>query len=520
MNEYRIHRWADNWEAQSDTLPSMTWLLDDPAGLRAAIKMEYGAEVRVMATGDFRRALARQTAAMRTDQPAQRRTEAWAHQLAAYHFAIDKPATVLDMFMGTGKSKVAIDLLQNWSGVRRVLIVCPPSVIPAWSRQFDLHALPRFDLVPLTRGSAKNAELVAKELLIPRRSRTLVFVTNIEAFWRGKFFDVLMEAQLDVLIWDELHKLKAPNGKASKRAKLLAASVPRRLGLTGTLMPHSPMDIYGQFRAIDTEIFGTTVTAFRNHYAIWEKRGNIPVPLPIRFIHQEEMRERIARITYHVGKDVLSDLPQELDVVVDIILPPGAMKIYKEVEHHFYAQIENKEVTIANGLVKILRLQQLAAGFVKTDDDVEIEVHDAKREALHDLLEGMGGEAVTVFCRFRADLAAVHSVCGRLRISSSELSGPRKELGAWQAGETQVLAVQVQSGGLGIDLTRARYQIYFTQTHAMGDYDQSRARIHRPGQTRPVTYYHFVARGTVDVKIRRALANKRKVVDEVLYGKS
>ena len=53
----------------------------------------------------------------------------------------------------------------------------------------------------------------------------------------------------------------------------------------------------------------------------------------------------------------------------------------------------------------------------------------------------------------------------------------------------------------------------------MGDYDQSRARIHRPGQTRPVTYYHFVARGTVDVKIRRALANKRKVVDEVLYGK-
>ena len=84
------------------------------------------------------------------------------------------------------------------------------------------------------------------------------------------------------------------------------------------------------------------------------------------------------------------------------------------------------------------------------------------------------------------------------------------------AGEATVLAVQIQSGGEGIDLTRAAYCAYYSIGHSLGDYDQSLARIHRPGQTRPVVYYHLTASATVDVAVYDALDKKRNVIDAVL----
>ena len=33
-------------------------------------------------------------------------------------------------------------------------------------------------------------------------------------------------------------------------------------------MPHSPLDIYAQFRFLDPDVYGTRVTAFRAQYAI------------------------------------------------------------------------------------------------------------------------------------------------------------------------------------------------------------------------------------------------------------
>jgi len=90
------------------------------------------------------------------------------------------------------------------------------------------------------------------------------------------------------------------------------------------------------------------------------------------------------------------------------------------------------------------------------------------------------------------------------------------ELKRWQAGDAPVLAVQIDSGGVGIDLTRARYAIYYSLGFSLGSYEQSLARIHRPGQTRPVEYIHLLARGTVDEKVMAALRTRADVVNSVL----
>jgi SNF2 family DNA or RNA helicase len=204
-------------------------------------------------------------------------------------------------------------------------------------------------------------------------------------------------------------------------------------------------------------------------------------------------------------------------VTYECELSPEALRVYLELEKDFVAEVRDGRVTAANAMVKLLRLQQVAGGWVKTDDGQYRRVDSAKQNLLADTFEDIGaGEPVVVFCRFHADLNAVHEAAKTAGFQSLELSGRRDELKRWQEGEAQVLAVQISAGGVGVDLTRARYSIYYSLSFSLGEYDQALSRVHRPGQTRPVEHIHLVARNTVDRKIMRALEKRAEVVEAVL----
>jgi SNF2 family DNA or RNA helicase len=80
--------------------------------------------------------------------------------------------------------------------------------------------------------------------------------------------------------------------------------------------------------------------------------------------------------------------------------------------------------------------------------------------------------------------------------------------------------VQIQAGGLGIDLTRSCYCFFYSLGSSLGDYEQAKSRLHRQGQTRNVTYYHILAlcdgQKTADHKVYRALDRKENVAQAVL----
>ena len=67
-----------------------------------------------------------------------------------------------------------------------------------------------------------------------------------------------------------------------------------------------------------------------------------------------------------------------------------------------------------------------------------------------------------------------------------------------------------------MDLTLARYAIYYSLGFSLGDYSQSMARLHRPGQTHPVEYIHILASGTVDEMVMEALATRKAVIEHIL----
>ncbi len=295
----------------------------------------------------------------------------------------------------------------------------------------------------------------------------------------------------------------------------------QRVGLTGTPFPHSPLDIFAQYRFLDARIFGHSFTRFRARYGVM---GGWQGKQVVAYQNTEELAERFRSIAYECGADVVS-LPETVDTTRTVVLGAHAARLYAQVARDFWAGVESGEITASNALTRMLRLQQITGGSVGLDldagerpQDRRVEhVDTAKQDALRSVLEDLPeGEPVVVFARFTADLDAIHAAAKAAGAESWELSGRRRELEAWQHGAASVLAVQVQAGGVGVDLTRARVCVYYSLGFSLGEYLQSRKRTHRPGQTRSVLYVHLVAEGTIDEQVYRALEARQSVIEAVL----
>jgi len=237
----------------------------------------------------------------------------------------------------------------------------------------------------------------------------------------------------------------------------------------------------------------------------------------IGYQNQDEMHDKFYSIAYRADRDVL-ELPDAIHNTREVELDPKTMKIYKNLEKDFYSWIaEDKEVTIRNALAKILRLQQVTSGHIPSDEGEILTVGTEKAEALAELFEDISAdEPIVVFCRFRHDLDMIIQTAQKIGRTVCELSGRCNQLAEWQEGKYSVIAVQIQAGGVGVDLTRACYCVYYSVGHSLGDYEQSLARIHRPGQERTVFYYHLVASGTIDEKVYKSLHDKKDIVQAIL----
>jgi len=449
------------------------------------------------------------------------RTSPWRHQLEAYRFCLEHferglRGLLLAMMMGTGKTLVAIMLLL-WLRAQRVMIVPPKRVIQVWVTELERHIGVPVVVVALgddVASVAKKRELAEEKLkLAEARGVPFIAIINYDSVWREPFASWAEKLQWDFVIADEAHRVKAPGGKASLFFKRLAKRALHRLGLSGTPMPHGHTDLYAIFRFLDISIFGPSFNAFKQNYCVMGgyQRKQIVAPK-----NMEDFNARMNRITFRVGKDVL-DLPPQTHVTYTCEMGSEAARVYKDLEEDFVARVLDGQVTAANAMVKLLRLQQVTGGWVKTDEGHYHRIDSAKQKLLEDTLEDIGGEEpVAVFCRFHADLDAVHEAAKSLGYTSLELSGRRDELKQWQDARGQVLAVQISAGGVGVDLTRARYSAYYSLSFSLGEYDQALSRVHRPGQGRPVEHIHLVARGTVDEKILRALEKRAEVVEAIL----
>lgn len=467
-------------------------------------------------------------------------TEPWEHQLQAYHFGYNLPGVMYAIEMGGGKSKVTVDLLVN-RDARSILIICPNSVLGVWPREFRTHAGEEVIVFDFRGKSTigKRTEQAAKEKRLAHAiGKPFAVVINFEAFWRDGFLKWALQQNWDEVVIDESHRIKKPGGKWSLAAARLGRIARHRICDSGTPLANSPLDLYGQYRFLDRSVFGTSFHHFRSRYAVMGGYNNHQViayrmnptmknPHTGKEIENpyynaaldREFNDKLYSIAFRVGEEVL-DLPSETDVRIDVELSGSARKLYTTLTNKWIAEHESGGVfTARNVLTRMLRQQQITGGSVNDDDGNSVQVDDAKEKAFDDFLSDLPeGEPLVVFCRFVHDLNVVKRVTEKHGRRYGELSGRANDALDSDArmADVDVAGVQIQSGGVGIDLTRARYAMYYSLSSSLTDFLQSRKRVRRPGQTRPVTYFNLVAIGTVDEKIYAALSQKQDIVDYLM----
>lgn len=449
----------------------------------------------------------------------------WQNQEEALGFALEHPHCMLDMEMGTGKTRVAIDTVFSREDSKIVLVVCPKAVVPVWRENLEKFATGPWTCWDIQKGTVATKTDKLKKWIIGTDPDCRVFVIiNYDSVWRHPMEREILLVGFDTVILDESHRAKAAGSKVSRYLAMLGRQVKYRMCLSGTPMANSPLDIYGQYRFLDPSIFGTNYTNFRDEYAIM---GGPERRFVVGFKNQNRLNNKFSSIAYTCRMSDIAErikLPNALpDAVRRVELSSKDMKIINDLNEEFIAACDSSVITANNVLVKMLRCQQITSGFCYTQenplDDGEIkELNTAKEDALTDLLEDMPGSShVVVFCVFKHDLDAVARSAEKLKEKHFELSGRVNQLEEWKKCGG-VLAVQIQAGAEGVDMTLANHAIYYSLPHSLALYNQSRARLYRPGQQRPVHFIHILARGTIDEGMYRALQKKEDIIQSIKRG--
>lgn len=484
--------------------------------------------------------------------------EPWRPQREAFHFAFDRfsaassGGVLLDMAMGTGKSRVVVDLIQNMAA-SNTLIAAPKSAVAVWPLQVLrwAHTLDDWSVTVLGdsptgdedeplpeawqfehRSVAKRAEAGVKALATRARRHNVV-VVNWEGFWRPPLSEFILDTRWGLVVGDEIHRIKSAKGQASKFASELeqaSNTAAYRVGMSGTVMPHSPLDAFGVMRFVDRSLFGLGVTMFRRTYLFinpYVGNGHAITKNPATgdwfkdAAARREFQKRYGSVTYRAEKD-LTTLPPLTSEYRWAELEPSARKHYEELMEEMYTLIrkstkgmsaseaENAIATSPNAMVLTTRLQQILCGFLVDEQGVKHHVSDAKQQLLVDVLEDIDpGETVVVFARFVEDLDRIQQAAEQTGRKYAEVSGRRKDVkGVLRAGYGLV-GVQVQSGSVGVDYTHA-CNVVFYSVWGGGDFAQARDRCHRPPQKRPVTQIALVTkpiRGktAVDARLMKSL---------------
>jgi len=278
--------------------------------------------------------------------------------------------------------------------------------------------------------------------------------------------------------------------------------------MSGTPISNGCLDAYGIYRFLDPGIFGQSYSRFEDKYAFTVTKKDYSIIASYR--NQEDFRQCFDFLCLRIGPEVL-DLPPISFSDITVEMSAEARRFYDEFNKEFIAYLEDERMSAPNILVKLIRLQGLTSGVMKTDSKGEIvTVHNAKGDALRDILEGLD-EPVVVFGRFLHDLAICQATCEELGLKYHQLSGARKELSEW----TDVLGVQIRTGALGIDLTKSSIAVFMSTGHSGDDHDQAIARVYRPPQGRPVRIIYIHCKDTIDFKIAQILKDKKNVVEEL-----
>jgi SNF2 family DNA or RNA helicase len=253
-----------------------------------------------------------------------------------------------------------------------------------------------------------------------------------------------------------------------------------------------------------------TITGYRDAYFTPGRRNrHVIYDWVLRPGAEQQIHEKLSDLCVSMSAADWLDLPDRIDRVIPVALPPEAKAQYDKLEREWVLSLpEDGTVVGSSAAVVTGKLLQFANGAVYTDDGGYTVVHDTKLAALVDVLEEANGRPVLVFYSYKHDLARIEGYLQRQGYPVRTLGGS-EDIEDWNSGRVPVVLAHPASAGHGLNLQAGgNVIVWFGLTWSLEQYQQANARLHRQGQAQAVIVHHLVAKDTVDEDVMRALTEK------------
>ena len=454
------------------------------------------------------------------------------------------------MEQGTGKTHVTIAVaahLFRAGKIEAVLVLAPNGVHDNWTiNEIPTHCgLPDHEREILTWHASdgvkkRNAFEYGLNSIGP--GKLTYILANVESL-RTKSFMELMEKYLIkssifdtptttkwMMVIDESTVIKSMKADVTKAAIKLGGHAMYKRILTGTPVTQGPMDLFSQCRFLGKDVLPyNSQTAFKCEFVI-EQAVDLGPGRPrfnkiIGYRNQDKLARLLLPFTWRVMKADCLDLPEKIYQTRYVELTPEQKRVYKELVRTSLATVDDGTVTVLHAITLMLRCQQVALGYVTSDDKVITPIPSNRIYVLKDLISEMAANPkVIIFCRFRED---VNQVVTALREACPDAKSVQFHGGidsdlrteavrSFQEEPTVRFFVATKAAARGLTLTAATQVVYYSQDFSLEARLQSEDRAHRIGQKASVVYTNLVARGTVDEKVISALMKKQEIANLVL----
>jgi len=317
-----------------------------------------------------------------------------------------------------------------------------------------------------------------------------------------------------IVIGDEIHKIKNQQAKRTKAVKKLCKKVPHIIGLSGTPILNRPVEIFSILNILKPEIFP-------NYWRFGERYGD-PQNNGFGTVYNgssnlEELHELLREhaMIRRLKKNVLTELPDKQKSVITFSI--DNRKEYKEAEEDVIQYIHNldgREAAIrasrAETLARFNKLKQLAAqGKMKCaikwiEDFLESEeklvLFAVHKKVITQIMEHFGDIAVKID-------GSVSSVKRQKAVDDFQ-NDPKIKL----------FVGNIIAASEGITLTASSNVAFLELGWVPGLHSQAADRVHRIGQANACTIYYLLSEDTIEEDIAEMIDRKQKVVSAVLDG--
>ena len=431
--------------------------------------------------------------------------KAHSYQERAKNFIEDHEAAGLFLEMGLGKTVITLtaidELMNDRFEVSRVLVIAPLRVAEdTWSRESKKWDHLKHLRISKILGSAADRKAALK------KDADIYVINRENVVWLVEYLEKeRIKWPFDMIVIDELSSFKNNQAKRFKALRKVRPLVDRIVGLTGTPAANSLMDLWAEMYLLDRgERLGRTLTAYRGN---WFRPGYMNGPVVYKWEPRrgalEDITKRIADITVSMKAEDYLTLPDKIETTVSVTLDEKALKTYKVMEQESLLELEGEEIAAMDAAAVMSKLLQLANGFIYGSDHNAVHIHDAKLEALEEIIEA-ADSPVLVFYNFQADKDQILAKFKDARLLTND-----KDIEDWNKGKVPILLAHPASAGFGLNLQDGGHiMAWYGLPWSLEQYLQAVARLQRQGQKYPVMVYHIIAAGTVDEQVARSLAAK------------